>query len=235
MDLDDPVDRWLPHGVPDGGRITVRHLPGTYPRIRGAHPRGCVPVERDGGGTELVDFTEMNPSLFGAAGEMISTAGDLDRSSPRCSAGGCCRTACWTRCAHRRPAAGRTGWGWPGKDPACGITVYGNDGDALTYRAGRSPRPTCAVASPSRSPPTTAPISTTPWTHSLTRRSAADMKRPGRPASGRPAQVSGDSSARRPLRSSTSTSWNTAHCTMNPWTSAISARTTWSVGTSARS
>jgi D-alanyl-D-alanine carboxypeptidase len=134
--LDDPVDRWLPGVVPDGDRITVRHLlnhtSGLYDfrltiplppsqefldnrwrtwtaaeQIQRAvtHPPTTEPpgevlgysntnylvlgeiIEKvtghsygtveDGEGLRLVDFTELNPTLFGAGGELISTAGDL--------------------------------------------------------------------------------------------------------------------------------------------------------------
>ena len=60
-------------------RLHQTTLPGTTPWIRGPHPHGYAPVEDDGGGIRIVDFTEMNPSLFGAGGEMISSARDLQR------------------------------------------------------------------------------------------------------------------------------------------------------------
>ncbi|MEO3764634.1 serine hydrolase domain-containing protein [Streptomyces sp. B5E4] len=227
--LDDPVEAWLPGAVPDGGRITVRHLlghtsgiydykrtltvppdpafldyrhrtwtpreqigravahpptstppgtayaysntgyvllgeiieeatgrpyakeigrriirplhlhatslPGTNSRIRGAHPRGYVPIEQDGGGTELVDFTEMNPSLFGAGGEMISTARDLDRFFAALLGGRLLPDRLLDEM--RTPSfPGRAyGLGLAWKDTACGITVYGNDGDSMTYQS----------------------------------------------------------------------------------------------------
>ncbi|SDY05070.1 alkaline D-peptidase. Serine peptidase. MEROPS family S12 [Micromonospora pattaloongensis] len=53
-------------------------LPGTDPFIAGPHAHGYLPVERDGG-IQPVDITAMNPSVAGAAGEMISTAADLNR------------------------------------------------------------------------------------------------------------------------------------------------------------
>uniref|UniRef100_UPI0015F0CAFB serine hydrolase domain-containing protein n=1 Tax=Streptomyces phytophilus TaxID=722715 RepID=UPI0015F0CAFB len=225
--LDDPVEKWLPGAVPDGSRITVRHLlghtsgvydykrtltvppdpafldyrhrtwtpqeqidravahpptstppgtayaysntgyillgeiiekatgrtyaqeigrriirplrlhdtwlPGTYPRIRGAHMRGYVPIEQDGG-IPLVDFTEMNPSLFGAGGEMISTAGDLDRFFAALLGGRLLPDRLLDEM--RTPSFGGKAYGlgltW--KDTACGTTVYGNDGDAMTYQ-----------------------------------------------------------------------------------------------------
>ncbi|WP_407561179.1 serine hydrolase domain-containing protein [Streptomyces sp. 184] len=227
--LDDPVEAWLPGAVPDGGRITVRHLlghtsglydykrtltvppdpafldyrartwtpeeqiaralahpptstppgtayaysntgylllgqiieeatgrpyakeikrriirplhlhatslPGTYPRIRGAHPRGYVPIERDGGGTRLVDFTETNPTLFGAGGEMVSTARDLDRFFAALLGGRLLPDRLLAEM--RTPSAeGRQyGLGLAWKDTDCGTRIYGNDGDAMTYQS----------------------------------------------------------------------------------------------------
>ncbi|WP_041289449.1 hypothetical protein [Kribbella flavida] len=37
-------------------------------RIKGLHPYGYLPVAQADGAPKLVDFTEMNPSLFGADG-----------------------------------------------------------------------------------------------------------------------------------------------------------------------
>ncbi|MFC4056861.1 serine hydrolase domain-containing protein [Planomonospora corallina] len=53
-------------------------LPGASVKIPGPHARGYFPrtVEPVG---ELIDVTEFNPSFAGAAGEMISTTGDVDR------------------------------------------------------------------------------------------------------------------------------------------------------------
>ncbi|GAA2654686.1 serine hydrolase domain-containing protein [Streptomyces aculeolatus] len=108
-------------------------LPGTYPRIRGAHPRGYVPIEQEGG-IRLVDFTEMNPSLFGAGGEMISTAGDLDRFFAALIGGRLLPDRLLDEM--RTPSfEGRSyGLGLAWKDTACGTTVYGNDGDAMAYQ-----------------------------------------------------------------------------------------------------
>jgi D-alanyl-D-alanine carboxypeptidase len=170
--LDDPVDRWLPGVVPDGDRITVRHLlnhtSGLYDfrltiplppsqefldnrwrtwtaaeQIQRAviHPPTTEPpgevlgysntnylvlgeiIEKvtghsygtveDGEGLRLVDFTELNPTLFGAGGELISTAGTFRPGDPNRSYG--------------------LGLAW--RDLSCGIRVYGNDGDALAYQS----------------------------------------------------------------------------------------------------
>ncbi|MEO3843255.1 MULTISPECIES: serine hydrolase [unclassified Streptomyces] len=115
-------------------RLHATSLPGTYPRIRGAHMRGYVPVGR-AGGIQLADFTEMNPSLFGASGEMISTAGDLDRFLAALLGGRLLPDHLLAEM--RTPSSGdRTyGLGLAWQETSCGVTVYGNDGDALAYQS----------------------------------------------------------------------------------------------------
>ncbi|MFE0047604.1 serine hydrolase domain-containing protein [Streptomyces albireticuli] len=61
---------------PLGLRATT--LPGTSPRIPGPHGRGYSKLE-DTPEARTYDTTELNPSWGGAAGEIISTAGDLNR------------------------------------------------------------------------------------------------------------------------------------------------------------
>jgi D-alanyl-D-alanine carboxypeptidase len=60
--------------------LRLRHteLPGTDPRITGPHSHGYLPMLRDGEVTP-VDVTVFNPSIAGAAGELVSTAADLNR------------------------------------------------------------------------------------------------------------------------------------------------------------
>jgi D-alanyl-D-alanine carboxypeptidase len=72
-------------GRPYGDEIARRILrplglrdttfPGTDPRIHGPHADAYLP-DGDGG---VVDITEFNPSVQGAAGQMISSATDLNR------------------------------------------------------------------------------------------------------------------------------------------------------------
>ncbi|WP_306215335.1 serine hydrolase domain-containing protein [Actinoplanes sp. RD1] len=223
--LDDPVDRWLPGVVPDGRRITVRHLlnhssgladyadtlpmppapeffagrwrtwtaaelirravanppastppgsayaysntgylvlgeiveavtgrpygkeierrilrplhlrdttvPGTAPGIPGPHPHGYVP----GPDGDLVDYTEMNPSMFGAAGEMISTTRDLDEFSGALAGGRLLPPPLLAAMKTPAVAGGSYGLGLERRDTPCGIRAYGNDGGTLTYQA----------------------------------------------------------------------------------------------------
>lgn len=67
-------------------RLHGTELPGTDVAIRGPHAHGYLPIERDGE-VEPLDFTELNPSMAEAAGELISTTADLNRFY-RCLLGG---------------------------------------------------------------------------------------------------------------------------------------------------
>ncbi|MBG0832393.1 beta-lactamase family protein [Planomonospora sp. ID67723] len=53
-------------------------VPGSRPGIGGPHAHAYVPVEKNGKQV-LVDTTRLDPTVAGAAGEMISTARDLNR------------------------------------------------------------------------------------------------------------------------------------------------------------
>lgn len=53
-------------------------LPGTSPRLPGPHPRHYSTLFVDGPDARSYDVTEFNPSVSGAAGEIISTARDLN-------------------------------------------------------------------------------------------------------------------------------------------------------------
>ncbi|WP_338399814.1 serine hydrolase domain-containing protein [Streptomyces caatingaensis] len=54
-------------------------LPGTSPRMPDPHGRGYSKLRTDGRDARIHDTTELNPSWGWAAGEMISTTGDLTR------------------------------------------------------------------------------------------------------------------------------------------------------------
>lgn len=102
-------------------------MPGTDPFIHGPHLHGYLPV--DG---QPVDLTVMNPSVFGASGEIVSTTSDLNRFFDALLQG---------KLLHRdllakmeKPPAGSTyGMGLRKRTLACNVTAYGNDGDSLTY------------------------------------------------------------------------------------------------------
>jgi D-alanyl-D-alanine carboxypeptidase len=110
-------------------------LPGTSPRIRGPHAHGYVPIEQDGK-PQLVDYTEMNPSVFGAGGDMVSTAADLNRFVVALLDGRLLPRHLLDEMKTEGIEGGKKyGLGLAWRDTTCGIRVYGNDGDALAYQA----------------------------------------------------------------------------------------------------
>jgi D-alanyl-D-alanine carboxypeptidase len=107
-------------------------LPGTSPRIPGPHPHGYVPAP-DG---SLLDFTAMNPSLFGAAGELISTTADLNRFYAALFGGRLLPRQLLADMTHPTVQSGRRyGLGLFVRQTSCGVRLYGHDGDALAYQA----------------------------------------------------------------------------------------------------
>lgn len=103
-------------------RLAGTSLPGTDPRIRGVHAHGYLPTE-----SGLVDITEMNPSVMGAAGQLITTAADLNRFMAALLGG---------ELLPQRQLDDMTaeGLGLKQLDLPCG-TAIGHDGDALGYSA----------------------------------------------------------------------------------------------------
>lgn len=114
-------------------RLRDTTVPGTFPRIRGPHPHGYVPIEEDGE-RRLVDYTEMNPSVMGAGGEMISTTRDLNRFFGDLLAGRLLPTGLLEEMKKPGVAGSRYGLGLFRLDTTCGVAVYGNDGDALAFQ-----------------------------------------------------------------------------------------------------
>jgi D-alanyl-D-alanine carboxypeptidase len=123
------------------GRRIIRPLhlhrtsvPGSSPWIRGPHPHGYAPVEDDAG-IRLVDLTEMNPTLFGAAGEVISTARDLQRFFAALLDGRLLPDRLLEEMKTPGVPSKDYGLGLAWRDTSCGVRVYGNDGDALAYQS----------------------------------------------------------------------------------------------------
>lgn len=111
-------------------------LPGTSPWIRRPHPHGYASVGvGEGSETELVDITEMNPSVFGAAGEIISTARDLNRFFAALLGGRLLPGHLLEEMKTPGHAEETYGLGlrWT-TDTSCGVPVYGHDGDAVAYQ-----------------------------------------------------------------------------------------------------
>lgn len=116
-------------------RLLGTALPGTSPRIRGPHPHGYVPTLQDGE-MHLVDYTEMNPSVMGAGGEMISTTSDLNRFFVALLGGRLLPGHLLDEMRTQGVEGGRMyGLGLAWRDTSCGLRVYGHDGDALAYQS----------------------------------------------------------------------------------------------------
>lgn len=101
-------------------------LPGTDPHIRGSHAHNYIP---DGTGG-VVDITEMNPSVMNAAGELVSSAADLNTFTSALL-GGRLLSPPLLREMTTVSAPSETGLGLEPVELPCGATAYGHDGDAL--------------------------------------------------------------------------------------------------------
>jgi D-alanyl-D-alanine carboxypeptidase len=129
-------------GKPYGAAITERVIrplrlnqttvPGTDPTLPDPHAHGYAEVAG-----EFVDATEMNPSLDWAAGEMISTAGDLNRFVSALLRGELTSAAALAAMRESIETAPgqlfRYGLGLQQFDLPCGTTVFGHGGELLGY------------------------------------------------------------------------------------------------------
>jgi D-alanyl-D-alanine carboxypeptidase len=108
-------------------RLHDTSLPGTSTRLRGPHAHAYAPISA-GGDLRQVDITRKNPSVQGAAGEMVSSAADLDRFLAALLRG---RLLEPSSLAAMKPDAPGYGLGLRRRVLDCGVTVYGNDGDSI--------------------------------------------------------------------------------------------------------
>jgi D-alanyl-D-alanine carboxypeptidase len=110
--------------------LTHTIVPGQWPGLPNPHARGYTEV--DG---QLVDATLMNPSLDWAAGEMISTADDLNRFFDALLGGRL--TSAASLAAMKETAATGTifayGLGLQRFDLPCGRSVWGHGGELIGY------------------------------------------------------------------------------------------------------
>ena len=113
-------------------RLNQTTVPGTDPTLPEPHAHGYTEV---GGG--FVDATEMNPSLDWAAGEMISTASDLNRYVAALLGGELTSPAALAAMRETIETAPdqlfRYGLGLQQFDLPCGATVFGHSGELLGY------------------------------------------------------------------------------------------------------
>ncbi|MGW9136217.1 serine hydrolase domain-containing protein [Streptomyces sp. NPDC055681] len=110
-------------------------VPGDTTAIDGPHPRGYV---RPGEGAPLMDLTAINPSIAGASGEMISSAGDLNRFLGALVGGRLLRPAQLKAMMTTHPTGdkGREyGLGLESKElTPCGGVYWGHGGDIFGYQ-----------------------------------------------------------------------------------------------------
>ncbi|MFJ4669625.1 serine hydrolase domain-containing protein [Kitasatospora purpeofusca] len=114
-------------------------VPGTATAVPLPHARGYSKLF--GGSPTPVDTTELNPSMAGAAGEIVSTTDDLTRFLSALMRG---RLLPQAELDEMLTTEGPGGLGIGGGTLSCGVTVWGHDGGihgsstlALTTRDGR--------------------------------------------------------------------------------------------------
>ncbi|MEV4742815.1 serine hydrolase domain-containing protein [Streptomyces sp. NPDC049555] len=112
--------------------LRATSLPGRSSALPRPMGRGYVRLPSEGGGSALHDVTALSPTAAGAAGEMISTTGDLDaflrallggRLLPRRQL-----AEMLTTVDTHTEGAGRYGLGIGERRLSCGVTLWGHDG-----------------------------------------------------------------------------------------------------------
>ncbi|MFG2023245.1 serine hydrolase domain-containing protein [Streptomyces sp. NPDC048825] len=110
------------------------YVPGDASAIPGPHPRGYV---RPGEDAPLRDITAVNPTVAGAAGEMISSGSDVNRFLDALVRGKLLRPAQQRELMRTRPTGnpdGRAyGLGLESRPLPCGGLYWGHTGDFLGY------------------------------------------------------------------------------------------------------
>ncbi|NKI42555.1 serine hydrolase domain-containing protein [Streptomyces physcomitrii] len=123
--------------------------PGTDPRLPGPHARAYSKLSNDPDATKTYDVTALNPSLAGAAGDMVSDSADLNRFYSALLGG---KLLPKKQLAEMKDTVS-TGDEHPGyryglalieQKLSCGVTLYGHDGgihgstsDAVTTADGK--------------------------------------------------------------------------------------------------
>ncbi|MFF3746482.1 serine hydrolase domain-containing protein [Streptomyces kronopolitis] len=99
-------------------------FPGTDPALPEPHGRAYSRV-----GHHRVDATSLNPSRAGAAGEMITTLGDLNRFFSALLGGRFLAPRQMAEIRSEKGTGGAYGLGLYATELPCGVTVWGHDGD----------------------------------------------------------------------------------------------------------
>lgn len=110
-------------------RLHGTSFPGTRTDLPDPHGRAYT---RDGGagdGGARRDVTDLNPSSAGAAGELISTLGDLTRLLPGLLRGKVVPRAELRQMRNTSASDGRYGMGLFPVRLACGVTLWGHNGE----------------------------------------------------------------------------------------------------------
>ncbi|MFI1304632.1 serine hydrolase domain-containing protein [Streptomyces sioyaensis] len=99
-------------------------FPGTDPVLPEPHGRGYSRI-----GHRRVDATSLDPSRAGAAGEMITTLGDLNRFFSALLGGKLLAPRQMAEIRNEKGTGGTYGLGLYATALPCGVTVWGHDGD----------------------------------------------------------------------------------------------------------
>ncbi|WP_407286916.1 serine hydrolase domain-containing protein [Streptomyces sp. BP-8] len=99
-------------------------FPGTDPVLPAPHGRAYSAV-----GDRRVDATSLNPSRAGAAGEMVTTLGDLNRFYSALLGGAFLAPRQMAQLRSEKHTGGAYGLGLFATELPCGVTVWGHTGD----------------------------------------------------------------------------------------------------------
>ncbi|MFC4905871.1 serine hydrolase domain-containing protein [Actinomadura gamaensis] len=116
-------------------RLKDTSVPGDATEIAGPHPRGYVRPDND---APIVDITSFNPSIAGAAGEIVSSARDLDRFLGALVRGKLLRPAELRQMMKTRDTGGGDGraygLGLESRTLPCGGIYWGHSGDIFGFQ-----------------------------------------------------------------------------------------------------
>ncbi|MGW0522228.1 serine hydrolase domain-containing protein [Crossiella sp. NPDC003009] len=109
-------------------RLADTEVPGDNPFILGPHARGYLVAEG-----KPVDVSALNPSMAGAAGEIISTTADLDRFHLALLEGRLLAPAQQAELTRTTAVSPDYGLGYTKMASSCGITLWGHTGGIPGY------------------------------------------------------------------------------------------------------